>query len=252
MKIVVCVKAVPSCLAEPGLPDAQVLALNPYDTFALKKLVERIRPHEDTITCLCMGPPHARAALERCLALGAAEAILLSDSRFSGSDTFATAIVLSAALQRIDFDVVVCGHEAVDGETGQVPYETAVRLGLTCIGEVIDFQFSGHTILIDRQERNIVNTIQAHPPFMICCRELCLQTNVSLMARKRAKGKEIPVWNADHLSMDLSLCGQEGSRTKVIRSTQKSITRVKEPQYFQESPEKAAEFLLNQCREHVK
>lgn len=112
MKIIVCVKAVSGQLTEPNLSDTASLTLNPYDSFILNKLSQKVTSH-DSVTCLCMGPPRARTVLERSLAMGAHYAVLLSDSRFSGSDTFATSAVLSAAIKRLTYDIVICGHEAV-------------------------------------------------------------------------------------------------------------------------------------------
>ncbi len=127
MKIVVCIKQV---------PDTNEVKLDPVTNTLIREGVPSIINHDDksgieaalqlkekmggTVTVVCMGPPQADAALREALAMGCDEAVLVSAREFGGSDTYATAVIVSAARKKIGFDLVITGRQAIDGDTGQV------------------------------------------------------------------------------------------------------------------------------------
>lgn len=139
MKIVVCIKQVPDTtevrldpqtgtMIREGVPSI----INPDDRTAIEAALALKDEHSgSTVTLLSMGPPQAEAALREGLAMGADAAILVSDKAYGGSDTWATSNVLAASIQKIgDFDLVLCGRQAIDGDTAQVGPQIAERLGL--------------------------------------------------------------------------------------------------------------------------
>ena len=137
MKIVVCIKQV---------PDTAEVKLDPKTNTLIREGVPSIINHDDkagleaalrlreqvggTVTVVCMGPPQADVALREALAMGADEAYLLSAREFGGSDTYATATIIAAALKKIGFDLVITGRQAIDGDTAQVGPQIAEQLGV--------------------------------------------------------------------------------------------------------------------------
>ena len=129
MDIIVCVKQVPDAKDVRLDPETNTLAregveaiMNPFDRHALEEAVSLKEQLGGKVTVLSMGPPQAEDALREAIAMGADEAILLSDRAFAGADTLATAYTLAEAIRRIgDYDLVICGRQAIDGDAGQVP-----------------------------------------------------------------------------------------------------------------------------------
>ena len=161
MKFVVCVKQVPDTTEVKVDPKTHTLIrdgvpsiLNPYDQYAIEECVRiKEKTGEGTVTVITMGPPQARSALMKCLALGADEAILISDKAFAGSDTWATAYTLAQAIKKIgSIDMVFCGQQAIDGDTAQVGPEIAQQLGIPQVTyvEKIDID-EKHKLLIHKQ-----------------------------------------------------------------------------------------------------
>ena len=132
MKIAVCIKQVPATTEVKFDPETNTLVregvdsqINPFDLYALEEAVrtkERLQAdgEESSVTVVCMGPPQAQDALREAVALGADETILLSDRAFGGADTWATSYTLGLGLKKIEPDIVFCGMQAIDGDTGQV------------------------------------------------------------------------------------------------------------------------------------
>ena len=137
MNIIVCIKQVPDTneiridpetgnLIREGVPSI----VNPDDKHAVEEAVAIKEKHGGKVTAITMGPPQAEEALRECLAMGADEAVLLSDRAFSGADTSATSYTLGIAIRKIgEFDLILCGREALDGNTAPSPrhYRRAPR-----------------------------------------------------------------------------------------------------------------------------
>ena len=144
MNIVVCLKQVPgttevkidpktNSLIRQGIPNI----INPFDTYALEEAVRLKEKHGGKVTVLTMGPPQADAALREAVSLGADDTILLSDRAFATADTWATSNTLAGAIKKIgQFDIIICGRQTVDGDTGQVGPEMAEMLGVPFIAYV--------------------------------------------------------------------------------------------------------------------
>ncbi|HRZ65965.1 MAG TPA: electron transfer flavoprotein subunit beta/FixA family protein, partial [Spirochaetia bacterium] len=143
MNIVVCMKQVPDTtevkidpatgtLIREGIPSI----INPDDKSGLEAALALKDSAGARVTVLSMGPPQADVALREALAMGADEAILLSDRAFGGADTWATSSTIAAALRKLPFDLVICGRQAIDGDTAQVGPQIAEHLGLPQVSYV--------------------------------------------------------------------------------------------------------------------
>ena len=229
MKIVVCIKQV---------PDTNEVKLDPKTNRLIRDGVPSIINHDDksgieaalqlrervggTVTVVCMGPPQADVALREALAMGCDEAYLLSAREFGGSDTCATAIIISAALKKIGYDIVFTGRQAIDGDTAQVGPQIAENLGIPQVSyteELIDVD--DKTITVKRQYEDRYHIIEVKLP--------CLLTAIQELAEPRymhaggvidAYEKEITVWGFDDLkdSINPDHIGLDGSPTKVVTS----------------------------------
>ena len=229
MKIVVCIKQV---------PDTNEVKLDPKTNRLIRDGVPSIINHDDkagieaalqlkervggTVTVVCMGPPQADVALREALAMGCDEAYLLSAREFGGSDTCATAIIISSALKKIGYDIVFTGRQAIDGDTAQVGPQIAENLGIPQISyteELVDV--TDKTITVKRQYEDRYHIIEAPLP--------CLLTAIQELAEPRymhaggiidAYAKDITVWGFEDLSdvINPDHIGLMGSPTKVVTS----------------------------------
>ncbi len=170
-----------------------------------------------------MGPPQADVALREALAMGCDEAYLLSAREFGGSDTCATAIIISTALKKIGYDIVITGRQAIDGDTAQVGPQIAENLGIPQISytEELDINDAADTVTVKRQYEDRYHMIEAKTP--------CLLTALQELAEPRymhaggiidAYAKDITVWGFDDLKDGLNPdhIGLNGSPTKVVTS----------------------------------
>ena len=142
MKLIVCVKQVPNTTEIKIDPVTNTLVregvesiLNPFDAYAIEEAVRLKEQHGGHITVISMGPPQAEPTLREAVSLGADEIILLSDRAFAGADTLATSLTLAAAIKKVgDFDLILVGQQAIDGDTAQVGPGIAAHLNLpqTC------------------------------------------------------------------------------------------------------------------------
>lgn len=230
MKIVVCIKQV---------PDTNEVKLDPKTNRLIRDGVPSIINHDDksgieaalqlkekvggTVTVVCMGPPQADVALREALAMGCDEAYLLSAREFGGSDTCATAIIISTALKKIGYDIVITGRQAIDGDTAQVGPQIAVHLGLPVISYAEDIKVEGDSVVVKRQYEDRYHVVKAKMP--------CLITALSELNEPRymtpggifdAFDKEVTVWGrADLKDVDDSDLGLKGSPTKIAKASDK-------------------------------
>ncbi|MFC3745647.1 electron transfer flavoprotein subunit beta/FixA family protein [Paenibacillus sp. GCM10012306] len=250
MEILICVKAVPSKLLGKQYAGNSLFSINPYDAYSIKKMLELRKTIPCTVTCICMGPEGARDVLVRCLAMGADRAIHLCDPKFAGSDTFATSYILASAIGKLDYNLLVCGQMAVDGETGQVQYGLAERLNLICLPNVQGIQYQEEErFIIDYVNEEMLHRVQADTPLMISFDNLYEYSEVNLFALQQARKKEIIIWNANDLSLRPEECGLTGSKTKVCRSRQHH-EQARETVTLCETRDGISAFLMNQIKIH--
>jgi len=225
MKIAVCVKYVPvvarlqfdyenKTIIREGVPSE----INPFDLLGLVRAVAMKSSPEDQVVVLSMGPPQAREGLVQCLALGADRAVLLTDRDLAGSDTLATARALAMALEREDPDLIVCGRNSADAETGQVGPEMAELMGLPHVGQVrkLDYQPDGNRVVVERATDEGHQVIQCPLPAVVCVTEgIAPEKFPGREEMAAAQGKPVEELSCADLSSDRSIFGAAGSPTWV-------------------------------------
>lgn len=230
MHIVCCVKQVPDAAQVKADPITGTLMrtgvesiCNPYDLVAAEAAVQLCEKYGGGVTVVCMGPPQAESVLRQCLALGAREAVLLSDRAFAGADTLATSYTLAQAISRIasreQVDLVMCGKLAIDGDTGQTGPGIASRLGFnlfTYVSEVRAVDLEERTITVKREVEGGSEVVVGKLPALLTAElELATVRYASLPEVVRSLRQEIRVWGARELGGEPERLGLKGSPTAV-------------------------------------
>jgi electron transfer flavoprotein beta subunit len=167
-----------------------------------------------------MGPPQAEAALKEAISLGADEAILVSDRAFAGSDTWATSYVLSRAITKIaDFDVIICGRQTLDGDTGQVGPGLSEMLGIPFVAYVskIEEIREGYMKVQRMVEEGYEFIEMATPTVITVVKEINVPRLPSLRGTMKAKTAQILIWTAEAIGADGDKAGLAGSPTRVVK-----------------------------------
>ena len=197
-----------------------------------------------------MGPPQAEEALREALSTGADEAILLSDSAFAGSDTLATSYALAGAINKIkEYDLVICGRQTIDGDTGQVGPELADMLEIPFVAYVskIEEIDNGH-MRVQRMVEDGHEVIETPLPAVITVvKEINVPRLPSLRGLAKAKSAVIPVWTAQELGVDANMVGLSGSATRVIKIF--FPQRVHHGEILEGSPESKVDNLIDKLRD---
>lgn len=229
MNIIVCIKQVPDTnevridpvrgtLIREGVPSI----INPDDRNALEEALRIKDKNKDVkVTVLSMGPPQADVALREALAMGADEAILLSDRAFAGSDTWATSTALAAGIKNIgDYDIIFCGRQAIDGDTAQVGPQIAEHLNLPQITYVEDLKIEKDKVIAKRALEDGYFVIQSEMPVLLTAiKELNEPRYPSIKGIYEAhKGDKVKIWSAKEVGADFDNLGLEGSPTQVNKS----------------------------------
>ena len=225
MKIVVCVKYVPvisrigfdyenKTIVREGVPSE----INPFDVLALVKALEIKEQSNCEIVVVSMGPPQTKEGLTQCLALGADKAILLSDKAFAGSDTLATSKALSLVMQRESPDLIMCGRNSADAETGQVGPELAEILGLPHVSQVrlLDINSQNNRIRVERITEEGYQDIECPLPAIVCVTEgIAPERFAKREDIEAVEETSIEVVNCESLNAEASIFGINGSPTWV-------------------------------------
>lgn len=230
MKIVVCVKQVPEITDVKVNPETGTLVregvtsiLNPFCEYALDHAVRLKSANKETeIIAVTMGPPQARLALLRCLELGADRAVLVSDRKFAGADTWATALTLSAAIHTVvpDFNLIMMGKQAIDGDTAQVGPELAEILNLPQITYGVEVNLSPNKkrIRVKRETETGYEVLEARLPAVVSAsRGELIRRIPSFQDVLGARVKDLRVIAATDLSLDETELGLQGSFTQVVK-----------------------------------
>jgi len=233
MKICVCAKQVPDTnevridpvkgtLIREGVPSI----LNPDDANALEAALQLKDEYKDTtISVISMGPPQATYMLRECLAMGADEAVLLSDRAFGGADTCATSTTIAAGIKMLgDVDIIFGGRQAIDGDTAQVGPQVAMRLGIPVVTYVQKIvEYTGDKIKVQRQLEDGYEVIEVKLPcFLTCVKELNEPRYMTPGGIFDAYDKEVTVLSrADLIDVDDSNIGLKGSPTQIAKASDK-------------------------------
>ena len=230
MNIIVCIKQVPGVTDVKINPDTNTLIregvssiINPFDMYAIEEGLRIKEKFGGKVKVVSLGPPQAINALREAVGMGADEAISLSDRAFAGSDSWATAYALALAIKKMgDFNIILCGKQAIDGDTGQVGPGIASQLGitqLTYVFKIIKLEPESGTITVERlleEGREIVET--KLPVLLTVVKDINHPRGATLYHLRRAAKLRIPVWTATDLpEADLSKLGLKGSPTQVIK-----------------------------------
>lgn len=195
--------------------------INPFDTHAVEEALRIREKCGGKVTVLSMGIPSVASLLKDTIALGADEAVLLSDRAFAGADTLATAYTLSLGIKKIgSFDLIICGKQATDGDTAQVGPSLAEKLGIPHTTYVRKIEeINENYIKCQRLTDDGYETIEMPLPALITVvKEINTPRLPSLKGMMRAKKAIIPVWTADEINADKDLCGLKGSPTQVVET----------------------------------
>lgn len=182
--------------------------LNPFDECALEEALKINNAH---VTVVSMGPMQWQSRLCFLTRLGDIDAVLLSDSAFAGSDTMATAYVLSSAMKKIKPDLIICGRQAIDGDTAQTPPAMSEKLGMNIITNVMKIKSVSDTV-IECETRS--GEREEKLPCIITVERI----NTLRLPKIRSHEKDIRIWNANDTGADKKLCGLTGSPTRVLKS----------------------------------
>jgi len=227
MKYIVCVKQVPDTTEIKIDPETNTLIregvpsiLNPFDQFVLEEAI-KIKQEDDEIIVISMGPPQAKKALLKCLALGADKAILLSDRVFAGADTLATSYTITQAIKKLgEFNIIFCGLQAIDGDTAQVGPEIAGILNIPQITYVESIEeVSEKKLLAKVQTDDGYKIVESRLPTLITgiTPSSFEPTNPPMMSIMKANKKPFFIWDANELGGDKDKYGLNGSLTQVIK-----------------------------------
>lgn len=234
MKIIVCIKQVPDTtevkldpktgtLIRDGVPSI----INPDDKAGLEAALRLKDQYGAHVMVISMGPPQADAALREALAMGADEAVLVSGREFGGADTWATSSTLAASIKKFDYDLIITGRQAIDGDTAQVGPQIAEHLHLPNVSyaEEIELVDDGKALKIKRQYEDRYHIIKIKLP--------CLITALSELNEPRYmtpggifdayRETKIPVIGFNDLDLKLEEVGLKGSPTRVKKSFTKGI-----------------------------
>lgn len=228
-KIIVCAKQVPDTneirinpetgtLIRDGVPSI----LNNDDANALEEALKIKDKFDDVhVTVVSMGPPQAQDMLFECIAMGADEAVLLSDRAVGGSDTWATSNAITAAIKKIgDYDLIFAGRQAIDGDTAQVGPQIAEKLHLPQVTYVEEFEIADNMkdITVKRQLEDGYELIKIQTPCMLTAIKELNQPRYMHIKGIFNQDKDIKVWSAADVDVDLTTVGLKASPTNVFRS----------------------------------
>lgn len=224
MNIVVCIKQVPDTAEVRINPETGTLIregvpsiINPYDMHALEASLAIKDTGAAKVTAITMGPPQAETALREAISMGCDAAVLLSDRAFAGSDTLATSYTLAKAMEKLKPDMVICGKQAIDGDTAQVGPEVAEMLNIPHIAYVrkIEEVKEGY-VRVQRLMDEGYDVVEATMPVLLTVvRELNTPRLPSLKGKMAAKKAEIKKWGPSDIGADAEYLGLKGSPTQV-------------------------------------
>jgi electron transfer flavoprotein beta subunit len=264
MLAIVCIKQVPDTtlvkidpitrtLIREGVP----FIMNPFDTHALEESLRLKDKYGFNVVAISMGPPNAEVTLRKALALGADNALLLSDRAFGGADTLATSLVLAEAIKRLakkeEVAVVLCGKQTIDGDTSQVGPGISTRLGysqLTLVDRIENIDLQRRLLTVRRKLERRHEVVEASLPAMISVmREINRPRYPRVPARLRAEETSITLWDNRELKLDEDTVGLKGSPTQVLKifSPERAVGEILGDDSA--NPEEAVNLLVDKLRE---
>ncbi|OPJ55758.1 electron transfer flavoprotein subunit beta/FixA family protein [Alkalithermobacter paradoxus] len=256
MNIVVCIKQVPDTtevkldpktgtLIRDGVPSI----INPDDKSGLEAALKLKDEFGANVTVITMGPMQADAALREALAMGADRAILLTDRAFAGADTWATSSTLAGALKKLNYDLIIAGRQAIDGDTAQVGPQIAEHLNLPHVSYVEDLKKDDKYLILKRVFEDGYHIIKVKMPCLITTlKEMNDPRYMSISGIFDAyREKEVEIWNLQDIDVDTSNIGLKGSPTKVKKSFTKGAKAA--GKVFNVNPKEGANIIIEKLKE---
>ncbi len=202
--------------------------VNPLDLYAIEAALRLKEEYGGDTVAVSMGPPQAEAALKEALSMGVDRAVLVSDRAYAGSDTWSTSVVLAAAIEKLgDFDLVICGERATDGDTGQVGPELAARLGLPVASYINRIRkIDNRVCLANRLLEDGVEQLRISlPTLLTVVKEVGEPRLPTLDGKIRARQTVIEVYTQAELRLPADEVGLNGSPTRVVKIFRPAIAR---------------------------
>ncbi|MGV8963908.1 MAG: electron transfer flavoprotein subunit beta/FixA family protein [Candidatus Saccharimonadaceae bacterium] len=256
MKIIVCIKQVPDTteikldpIKGTLIREGVASIMNPDDKGGLEVALQLKEKHNAHITVITMGPPQADDILREAMAMGADRAIHLSDRKFAGADTLATSYALAGAIRALEYDIIITGRQAIDGDTAQVGPQIAEHLDIPQVTYVEKLTFDGNNVLrIKKSTEEGYQIVEVTTP--------CLLTVLSSASHARymsvrgiveAYNRDVDVWSADNIEADQTKLGLKGSPTRVWKSFTKGSKAA--GQIYEVDAEEAVDIILEKLKE---
>lgn len=257
MHIIVCIKQVPNTtnvqidqntgtLKREGVESI----INPFDEYAIEEAIRLKERFGGKTTVITMGPPQAENVLRESISRGIDNAILITDRAFAGSDTWATSYTLASAIKTIgDYDLIICGKQATDGDTAQVAPSVAEMLDIPHVAYVKKIEdISNNFAKVERMMEDGYDIIELPLPGLLSVvKEINTPRMPSLRGIMNSKKAQIQHWNAQTIKAESSKLGLTGSPTQVM----KIFSPPARPggQMLEGSPEEIAETLVSKLRQ---
>lgn len=257
MKIVVCIKQVPATNDAKIDPETKRIVregikaiMNPFDTYAVEEAVQLREKFGGEVIVLSMGPDKAMLALREAISVGADRGILLSDRAFGGSDTWATSYALAKAIEKIgQVDLVICGKQAIDGDTAQVGPGIAAHLDWLQATYVMGVEKATTTeIRVKRMHEDGYDICDLDfPAVMTVVKDINTPRVPTLKGRLASQKSEITVWKPADIGADVAKIGLDGSPTRVVK-TQPPAARNTVTKVLTGTPQACARDLVRELR----
>jgi len=256
LNIVVCIKQVPDTAEVKINPETNTLIregvpsiINPFDMHAIEAGLQIREKIGGKVTVITMGPPQAETALRDALSMGADDAVLLTDRAFAGSDTWATSYTLSKAVKKIGADIIICGKQAIDGDTAQVGPEMAEFLDIPHISYIRNIEeIRADYIRVQRLMESGYDIVESPIPVLLTVvKEINEPRLPSLKGKMAAKKAVIKKWTSSDIGADADKIGLKGSPTQVknIFAPEARTDR----KMLEGSPEEQIEELIQELRQ---
>ncbi len=202
--------------------------INPLDLYAIETGIQLKEKHGGEVTVITMGPPSAEKALREAISMGCDKGILISGKEFAGSDTWATSYALSQSIKESgDFDLIIAGERATDGDTGQVGPGIASFLDIPLASYTSEVkQVIDNSIIVKRLVEEGYETLKLPlPALLTVVKEISYPRLPTLRGKQKAKKAELNAWSAEDVAMDEEKLGINGSPTRVVKIARPKVTR---------------------------
>ncbi len=256
MKIIVCIKQVPDTteikldpvkgtMIREGVPSI----MNPDDKGGLEMALKLKDQYGAHVTALTMGPAQADDILREAFAMGADKAILLTDRKFAGADTLATSNTIAGALRALDYDLIITGRQAIDGDTAQVGPQVAEHLDLPQVTYVENVEYDGNkTLTVRKATEEGYQILEVETPCVLTVLSSANKARyMSVRGIIEAFDRHVEIWGFDNISVDENKIGLNGSPTRVAKSFGKSLKAA--GQLYETEPKEAVEIIINKLKE---